>query len=96
MTSTDDDLHARSCFAAPCPGACDAGKDDKRVGICGRCGLFVYDLTGLNGQQAGNLALAIEAIATPRFFQRRDGKFLTRNCPIGLEALRDRLRRSAS
>lgn len=95
MTQAEDDFRRRACFAAPCSGACDGHADDRPVSICRRCGLFVYDLTGLDAQQAASLTLATEAIPGPRFFRRQDGKFLTRNCPEGLAELRNRLRRSA-
>lgn len=95
MTHTKDQFLEKSCIAAPCPGACDSQADGQRVGICRSCGLFVYDLTDLDQHQAAGLTLATEAIAGPRFFRRQDGKFLTRNCPVGLEQLRARLRRTA-
>jgi len=96
MTHAEDDFRARSCFAAPCASTADGQADGRRVGICRQCGLFVYDLDDLNQHQAANLVLATEAIAAPRFFRRQDGMFLTRNCPVGLEQLRARLRRTAS
>jgi hypothetical protein len=95
MTDVPSDFRQRGCIAAPCPGAHDATGEAERVGICRQCGLFVYDLTDLNEHQAATLTLETEALPGPRFFRRQDGKFLTRNCPVGLEQLRMRLRRSA-
>ncbi|MEZ5962933.1 MAG: hypothetical protein R3F56_03710 [Planctomycetota bacterium] len=95
MTNTRDDFRQRACIAAPCPGVGEDHAEGRPVSICSRCGLFVYDLTGLDGQQASNLTLTTEALPGPRFFRRQDGKFLTRNCPVGLQDLRARLRRSA-
>ena len=95
MTYFDPHYLERSCVAAPCAGTCDGIESGRRVGLCRQCGLFVYDLEGVSATAAGDLTLAMEAVPTPRFFRRKDGKYLTRNCPVGLEQLRQRLKRTA-
>ena len=102
MSHPSRDYLMNSCIAAPCPvgkesGTCaDAGTGSgRKVSTCQTCGLFVYDLDGVSATQAGDLTLAMEALPTPRFFRRRDGRYLTRNCPVGLADLKARLRQNA-
>src|SRR5688572_15945652 len=94
MPALESDYRQRSCVAAPCAAAADGLGHGCRASTCTRCGLFVYDLEGLTATQATDLTLANEALPSPRFFRRRDGKYLTRNCPVGLNELRARMRQS--
>jgi hypothetical protein len=82
-------------IAAPCDGACGQADGNARVGLCQRCGMFLYDIAGLSANAAQALTANTEGPSNGRLFKRRDGKVMTRNCPVGLEALRARLRKSA-
>lgn len=89
-----DDLR----IAAPCTASWDAMRGDDRVRFCEQCRLDVYNLSGMRRDEAERLVRARQAALQRlcvRFFQRRDGTVLTRNCPVGLRALRKQLLRAA-
>ncbi|HEX8502781.1 MAG TPA: hypothetical protein VF659_19515 [Pyrinomonadaceae bacterium] len=81
--------------AAPCPA--DWGKmvGDERVRYCDRCSLHVYNLSGMSRREAEALVTNAEGRLCVRFYRRADGTILTRNCPVGLSALRRRAARVA-
>src|SRR5918994_1843636 len=76
--------------AAPCPA--DWGKmvGDERVRFCGSCELHVYNLSGMTRREAEALVTSAEGRLCVRFYRRPDGTILTRNCPVGLSALKRR------
>lgn len=53
----------------------------ERYRACALCQAAVYDFSGLTHEQAGALVFQRENLKTPRFYQRGDGKFMTRQCP---------------
>jgi hypothetical protein len=64
---------------------------DERVRYCGQCELNVYNLSGMNRAQAERLVQSHRASdqrLCVRFYQRHDGTVLTKDCPVGLRALR--------
>ena len=81
--------------AAPCPA--DWGKmvGDERVRFCGSCELHVYNLSGMTRREAEALVTNAEGRLCVRFYRRADGTILTRNCPVGLSAVRRRAARVA-
>lgn len=81
--------------AAPCPA--DWGKmvGDERVRYCGSCNLHVYNLSGMTKREAESLVTNAEGRLCVRFYRRPDGTILTRNCPVGLSAVRRRVARVA-
>ena len=81
--------------AAPCPA--DWGKmvGDERVRYCGSCSLHVYNLSGMTKREAEVLVTSAEGRLCVRFYRRADGTILTRNCPVGLSAVRRRVTRVA-
>ena len=81
--------------AAPCPA--DWGKmvGDERVRFCGSCELNVYNLSGMTRREAEALVTGTEGRLCVRFFRRADGTILTRNCPVGLSAVKRRVARVA-
>jgi hypothetical protein len=74
-------------IASPCTASWDAMAGDDRVRFCGRCGLNVYNLSGMPRAQAEALVEATEARICVRFYQRRDGTVLTQDCPRGVRIL---------
>lgn len=80
-------------IAAPCPA--DWGKmvGDERVRFCGSCNLHVYNLSGMTRREAESLVTSNEGRLCVRFHRRADGTILTRNCPVGLSAVRRRVAR---
>ena len=81
--------------AAPCPA--DWGKmvGDERVRYCGSCELHVYNLSGMTRREAEALVTSTEGRLCVRYYRRPDGTILTRNCPVGLSAVRRRVARVA-
>lgn len=91
FTSPLDELRV----ASPCPA--DWGKmvGDERVRFCGSCELHVYNLSEMTKREAEALIMKTEGRLCVRFYRRADGTILTRNCPVGLSAVRRRVSRAA-
>lgn len=81
--------------AAPCPADWEKMVGDERVRFCGQCSLHVYNLSGMTKREAEGLVANAEGRLCVRYYQRADGSVLTRNCPVGLRALRLRVSRVA-
>jgi hypothetical protein len=65
--------------------------EDKRVRFCSKCNLNVYNLSGMNRREAEALITKTEGRLCIRFYRRADGSILTRNCPVGLKAIKRRV-----
>ncbi|HEX8773420.1 MAG TPA: hypothetical protein VF735_07405 [Pyrinomonadaceae bacterium] len=81
--------------AAPCPADWDAMIGNERARFCGQCRLNVYNLSGMTKREAEALIASAEGRLCIRFYRRADGTILTKNCPVGLRALKRRLSRVA-
>jgi hypothetical protein len=66
---------------------------DNRVRFCDQCQLNVYNLSELSRVEAERLIAATEGRLCARFYRRADGTVLTKDCPVGLRALRKRVSR---
>src|SRR6185295_20296667 len=82
--------------AAPCSADWDGMFGDERVRFCGQCQLNVYNLSEMSKLDAEQLISRTEGRLCVRYYQRRDGSIITRNCPIGLRAIKRRLSRIAT
>ena len=82
--------------ASPCSQDWDAmiGSDRKR--FCGECRLNVYNLSGMSRTEAENLLLNSEGRLCVRFYKRADGTVLTKDCPVGWQAVKRRISRTAA
>jgi len=78
-------------IATPCPIGWDQMTGDNRVRFCGHCQLNVYNISELSGVEAEKLIAATEGRLCARLFRRQDGTILTKDCPVGLRALRRRV-----
>src|ERR1043165_1443217 len=76
--------------AAPCPADWEKMVGDERSRYCDRCSLHVYNLSGMTRREAEALVTSNEGRLCVRFYRRPDGTILTRNCPVGLSALKRR------
>jgi hypothetical protein len=76
--------------AAPCAADWEKMVGDERARYCDRCSLHVYNLSGMTRREAEALVTSAEGRLCVRFYRRADGTILTRNCPVGLSALRRR------
>src|SRR5437588_6200517 len=81
--------------AAPCPADWNRVVGDERMRYCGQCNLHVYNLSGMTRTEADALIANTEGRLCVRFYRRADGTVLTRNCPVGLRALKRRVARIA-
>jgi len=70
------------------------GTDRKR--FCGECKLNVYNLSGMSLNEAENLLLNSEGRLCVRFFRRDDGTILTKDCPVGWQAVKRRASKTAT
>jgi hypothetical protein len=83
-------------IASPCSANWDEmfGEDRKR--FCGDCKLNVYNLSGMTRRDAENLLIASEGRLCVRYYRRADGTVLTRDCPVGWQAVKKRVSRVAA
>lgn len=82
--------------ASPCSADWDSMYGDDRVRFCGSCQLNVYNLSGMTRAEAERLIAAKEGRLCVRYYKRKDGTVLTKDCPVGFAAVRRRLTRVAS
>ena len=82
--------------ASPCPANWDAMFGDDRKRFCGDCKLHVYNLSDMTRTAAENLIQNSEGRLCVRFFRRADGTILTKNCPVGWQAVKRRVSRVAT
>lgn len=78
-------------IAAPCKADWDQMIGTDRVRFCGQCNLNVYNLSRMTRAQAESLIAGTEGRLCVRFYRRSDGSILTKDCPVGLRAIRRRL-----
>lgn len=77
--------------ASPCRQKWDEMQGDARVRFCGACSKNVYSLDGMTTAEVRELIVSTEGRLCWRFFVRRDGTVLTRDCPVGLRRVRQRM-----
>jgi len=78
-------------IAAPCNAEWKWMYGNDRVRFCGQCSQNVFNLSAMTTGEAEDLIRQTEGTLCVRFYRRRDGSILTRNCTVGLQAVRDRL-----
>src|SRR5688500_3810491 len=91
-------------IASPCHASWDDMRGDDRVRFCGYCQLNVYNLSDMPRDEAEKLVRERGVDGSGlrggrlcvRFYRRHDGTVLTRDCPVGIRALRQRLVRSVA
>ena len=93
-TYTNPLEHVR--VAAPCPADWEKMVGDERVRYCNKCSLHVYNLSGMTRREAEALVTSAEGRLCVRYYRRADGTVLTRNCPVGLSALKRRAAHAAT
>ena len=78
-------------IAAPCPADWDQMIGDERVRFCGQCSLNVFNLSSMTRSDAESLIARTEGRLCVRFYRRSDGSIITKDCPLGLRAIRRRV-----
>ncbi|MBV9957368.1 MAG: hypothetical protein JO360_03070 [Acidobacteria bacterium] len=79
--------------AAPCTADWESMLGDERRRFCGQCEKNVYNLSAMTRREAEELINRTEGRLCVRFYRRADGTVLTQDCPVGLLALKRRLKR---
>jgi len=92
FTNPLDKIHV----ASPCAANWDEMVGDQRKRFCSECELNVYNLSGMTRAEAENLLLTSENRVCVRFYRRRDGSVLTQDCPVGWQAVKRRVSRTAT
>ena len=87
----NDDILKNVRVAAPCGQSWEAMEGDDRSRYCGACRLNVYNLSGMSLEEARKLIRSREGRLCVRFYQRRDGTVLTKDCPVGVRLARRKL-----
>lgn len=82
-------------IASPCPMNWDQMTGDDRARFCSLCNLHVYNIAELTRKQAVALISETEGRICGRIYRRSDGTVITKDCPIGLRAIRRRVARTA-
>ena len=82
-------------IASPCPASWESMKGDDRVRFCELCNLNVYNFAQLTRREVNALVANTEGRLCGRLYRRADGTVITRDCPVGLRALRRRVARVA-
>jgi hypothetical protein len=74
--------------ASPCSQSWAGMVGSERKRFCAKCRLNVYNLSEMTRADAEAFVARAEGRVCVRFFRRRDGTLMTRDCPVGLRALR--------
>lgn len=82
-----DNIHV----ASPCPANWEEMYGNDRKRHCGECKLNVYSLSDMTRREAENLLVNSEGRLCVRYFRRADGTVLTKNCPVGWKAAKQRV-----
>ncbi len=80
-------------IASPCAADWNAMIGNNRQRYCGDCKLNVYNLSGMSRTEAENLLMQSEGRVCVRYFRRSDGTVLTKDCPVGWQAVKMRMSR---
>ena len=83
-------------IATPCPISWEQMTGDNRVRFCGHCQLNVYNVSELSRIEAEALMASAEGRICARLYRRADGTILTKDCPVGLRALRMQVSKRAA
>ena len=80
-------------IASPCPASWDSMQGDERVRYCDLCQLQVYNIAAMTHREAASLIAGTEGRLCARLYRRDDGTVITKDCPVGLRAIRRRAAR---
>ena len=82
--------------ASPCHAAWDEMAGDERVRFCQHCKLHVYNVSEMERGEAEAFIAERTGRTCVRLYRRQDGTVLTKDCPVGWRAVRQRLARAAA
>jgi hypothetical protein len=90
MTQKEKSLD-RLYVSSPCTADWETMPGDERVRFCSQCHLNVYNISALTRKQAEKLIAETEGRLCAKLYRRADGTIITRDCPIGIRAIRRRV-----
>lgn len=90
------DLLSNLRVASPCHVGWERMSGDDRVRFCDSCQLNVYNFSELTSDEVQSLVMKTEGRICGRLYRRPDATIITRDCPVGLRALRKRVARKAT
>jgi hypothetical protein len=93
--SAKTDLLKNLRVASPCNVGWERMTGDSRVRFCDSCQLNVYNFSEMTAREIELLVMKTEGRICGRMYRKTDGTILTRDCPVGLRALRRRISRTA-
>jgi Carboxypeptidase regulatory-like domain len=91
-----EDFLDRLRIATPCSASWEGMSGNDRRRFCAQCDLHVYEISELTRAEVVKLISESEGRVCGRLYQRADGSVITRDCPVGLRALRKRVAARAS
>ena len=77
--------------ASPCPVSWNAMTGDDRTRHCDLCELNVHNVAGMTRDEVASLVGQNNGRLCMRLFRRTDGTVITKDCPVGLRAVRKRV-----
>jgi hypothetical protein len=86
----------RISIDSPCPMAWDDMAGNERVRFCSQCKLNVYDISAMTTSEAESFIANAEGRICAKLYRRADGSIMTRDCPVGLRAIRKRVSRATA
>lgn len=94
MINSKDNID-RMRIASPCPTNWEGMKGDERARYCDLCNLHVYNISEMTNKEVKTLIAKTEGRICARLYKRIDGTVITKDCPVGLRAIRRRVSRVA-
>lgn len=93
----DKDLMRNTMIAAPCSEKWEDMTGDDRARLCAKCDLHVVNTFMLTDEE---VLASLEKIhkgerICMRIYRRQDGTFMTRNCPVGVQRIREKAFKAA-
>jgi hypothetical protein len=95
MTQKEKSLD-RLYVSSPCDADWESMPGNEQVRFCNQCDLNVYNISALTRKQAEKLIVETEGHLCAKLYRRMDGTVITRDCPIGIRAIRRRVSRVAN
>ena len=80
----------RARVASPCPANWEVMKGSDNARFCDLCELHVYNISEMTRREAEALIAGAEGRLCVRLYRRADGTLMTKDCPVGLRAIRMR------
>ena len=92
----DEDPLDHLRIASPCPVGWEQMTGDDRKRHCSLCDLHVYNISEMTRKEAQSLIANSEGRMCARLFRRADGTIITRDCPVGVRAIRRKVAKTAT